>query len=72
MGLRVAVLLGDEVTEALAPDTPLWEGGRLADRGPPLAANAYLGCAELLAALATGAEVVLTGRVADPRCSSLP
>lgn len=66
LGLRVAVLLGDEVTEALAPDTPLWEGGRLADRGPPLAANAYLGCAELLAALATGAEVVLTGRVADP------
>ncbi len=65
-GLRIAVLLGDEVTEKLAPDTPLWEGGTIAERGVPVGANAYLGCEQLLPAIATGAEVILTGRVADP------
>lgn len=65
-GLRIAVLLGDEVTDALDPATPLWEGGTIGDRGRPVGANAYLGCEHLLSALATGAEVILTGRVADP------
>ncbi|MCS6779663.1 MAG: DUF1446 domain-containing protein [Geminicoccaceae bacterium] len=65
-GLRVAVLLGDEVGELLGPDTPLWEGGTLGERGAPVGANAYLGCEQLLPALSTGAEVILTGRVADP------
>ncbi len=65
-GLRVAVLLGDEVTDRLPPDTPLWEGGQLADRPGLVGANAYLGVEHLLPALATGAEVVITGRVADP------
>jgi hypothetical protein len=65
-GLRVAVLLGDEVSGMLDPDTPLWEGGRLADRPGLVGANAYLGVEELLPALETGAEVILTGRVADP------
>ena len=65
-GLRVAILLGDEVSGVLDPDTPLWEGGRLADRPGLVGANAYLGVQELLPALETGAEVILTGRVADP------
>lgn len=65
-GLRVALLLGDEVSAELGPDTPLWEGGTIAERGVPVGANAYLGCEQLLPALATGAEVILTGRVADP------
>jgi len=33
--------------------------------GPPISANAYLGADALLPALATGAEVIITGRVAD-------
>ena len=33
---------------------------------PLISANAYLGSADVLPALATGADVVITGRVADP------
>lgn len=66
-GLRIAVLEGDEVTDRLPPATPLWEGGTVATAGFPLVgANAYLGTDALLPALDTGAEVVITGRVADP------
>lgn len=65
-GLAVAVLEGDEVGDRLGAETRLWEGGRLAERPGLVGANAYLGAEHLLPALATGAAVVLTGRVADP------
>lgn len=66
-GLRVAAVLGDDVTALLAPDTPLLEGGTIAAVGRPMVgANAYLGADAILPAIETGAEVVLTGRVADP------
>lgn len=68
-GLTVAAVLGDEVTDRLGPDTVLFDhGGRtIAEVGKPMVgANAYLGIDAILPALETGADVVITGRVADP------
>ncbi len=68
---RVAVLHGDDVLTAL-----MQHGSHLMlqDRQMTVAdwadrlvsANAYLGAEHLLPAIATGAEVIITGRVADP------
>jgi Acyclic terpene utilisation family protein AtuA len=68
--LRVAVVGGDDVLPwvrandvALLDSTPQ----RASDLGERLiSANAYLGADALLPALASGADVVITGRVADP------
>jgi Acyclic terpene utilisation family protein AtuA len=70
--LRVAVVLGDDVLDWVQQpgqiDLPLIDsadcvrslGGRL------ISANAYLGADALLPALAAKADVIVTGRVADP------
>ena len=67
---RCAVLLGDDVRDAVAarPGLPLMEtDAPLESILPRMAsANAYLGADAVIAALATGAPVVVTGRVADP------
>ena len=67
--LRVAVLTGDDVlpwvrsNDAALLDSPQ----RASDLGDRLiSANAYLGADALLPALASGADVIITGRVADP------
>jgi hypothetical protein len=69
-GLRVAVITGDDVMEAVsaAPQLPLMDSPlTLSDCLPQLvSANAYLGADALLPALQQNADVVVTGRVADP------
>jgi hypothetical protein len=65
--VKVAVVTGDDVLGALPADACAMEGGALlSDYAPLVSANAYLGIDAVLPALATGADVVITGRVADP------
>jgi hypothetical protein len=66
----VAVVLGDDVAEIVRanPQLPLMESGEPVESLLPrmASANAYLGADVINDALATGAPVVITGRVADP------
>ncbi|MBG9390562.1 acyclic terpene utilization AtuA family protein [Caenimonas aquaedulcis] len=64
--LKVAVVQGDDLIASLAPER-LAELLPAALQGKPLvSANAYLGAVEIAQALQAGADVVVTGRVADP------
>lgn len=68
-GLKIAAVRGDDVREELVAD-----GVRVEETGESAAtmdnrlvsANAYLGAGPIVEALAGGADVVITGRVADP------
>ena len=67
--LRVAVVTGDDVLPwMLANDAPLLESDETVRslHGRLVSANAYLGADALLPALRADADVVITGRVADP------
>ena len=67
-GLRVAAVTGDDVLEAARRDDLALDAhgsvSRLGNR--IVSANAYTGAAPIAAALAAGADVVVTGRTADP------
>jgi hypothetical protein len=64
---RVAVVTGDDVLAGLDLAVPALEDGiPLGEHGEVVSANAYLGADAVIAALDSGADVVLTGRVADP------
>jgi hypothetical protein len=68
-GLKVAALTGDDVLDALQADPSLLldNGASLGSLGERLiSANAYLGAAGIVEALRADADVVITGRVADP------
>ncbi len=71
--LTIGVVSGDDVLELLGTATAA-DDFRNLDSGEPLAAvrdrlvtaNAYMGCAGIVRALDAGADIVITGRVADP------
>ncbi|HEY5795117.1 MAG TPA: acyclic terpene utilization AtuA family protein [Bosea sp. (in: a-proteobacteria)] len=68
-GLKVAAVTGDDVTAAVSDGAcRILEDGRpVAGLGPSLiSANAYLGAEPIVQALAAGADIVITGRAADP------
>ena len=68
-GLKIAAVTGDDVLEAVkAGDYRIEEtGGRVNDLGNRIvSANAYLGAEPVVEALASGADVVITGRIGDP------
>jgi hypothetical protein len=65
--VKVAAVTGDDVLDALDLDAPTMEDGLPLSRYAPLvSANAYLGAEALLPALASGAGILVAGRVADP------
>jgi hypothetical protein len=67
-GLKIAAITGDDVLDQLrAGDYRDDTGAPVMDLGARLlSANAYLGAQPLVDALAAGADIVVTGRVADP------
>ncbi|WP_042691447.1 acyclic terpene utilization AtuA family protein [Azospirillum sp. B506] len=68
-GLKIAAVSGDDVLETLkSGDHRIEETGEpvSAMAGKLVSANAYLGAAPIVAALKAGADIVITGRVADP------
>ena len=68
-GLKVAAVTGDDVLAVLkaSPEQMLDNGATIASLGDRLiSANAYLGAEGIVEALEADADVVITGRVADP------
>jgi hypothetical protein len=67
VAVSVAALSGDDVFSQVTGEEIAWETGKpIKASGPLLSANAYLGIEALLPALATDADIIITGRVADP------
>jgi hypothetical protein len=65
--VKVAAVTGDDVLDLLDLEAPTMESGvPLSRYAPIVSANVYLGAEAMLPALASGADVVVTGRVADP------
>src|SRR5450830_202388 len=68
-GLKIAAITGDDVLNIVQRDDY-----RIEDNGQPvrslgeqlISANAYLGAQPIVAALQAGADIVITGRIADP------
>jgi hypothetical protein len=65
--IRIAVVTGDDVLAAIESGMPTLESGTSIDAcGELVSANAYLGAEALMPALDSGADIIITGRVADP------
>jgi len=69
VGLKVAAVTGDDALELLRRGELRAEEGGVAISSlehRAVSANAYIGAAPIVEALASGADVVITGRAADP------
>ncbi|CAG2267248.1 ABC transporter substrate-binding protein [Burkholderia sola] len=74
-GLKVAAVEGDDVLDVVLRGAFRFEESGddvAAYRDRIVSANAYLGAAPIVDALAAGADVVMTGRVADPSLFAAP
>ena len=67
-GLRIAAVTGDDVLHQMPGSYAFMENGKpvASVAGRLVSANAYLGAGPIIEALAAGADIVLTGRAADP------
>lgn len=65
--LKVAALTGDDVLSSITGNEKVIENNRtISESGILVSANAYLGIEGILEALAADADIIITGRVADP------
>jgi hypothetical protein len=65
--LKIAAITGDDVLARISGRHRLLEGGTAAEwPGEMIAANVYLGAEPVVQALEEGADIIITGRVADP------
>ncbi|WP_180902593.1 acyclic terpene utilization AtuA family protein [Martelella soudanensis] len=68
-GLKIAIVTGDDLHGQIdIANAERWDGdGRLPEfTGEIVAVNAYIGARAIAEAITSGADVVVTGRVADP------
>ena len=74
--LKIAYVEGDDITSQLNryyDERVLENGKRLEEMKPSLiSANVYMGAEGIVRALASGADIVITGRVSDPALSIGP
>jgi hypothetical protein len=67
ISIKVAAVTGDDVFDQINPNEKSLETGEaLSKGGPIISANAYLGVEGILEALQSDADIIITGRVADP------
>ena len=75
-GIKIAALIGDDVIDNIEKykDILVWETGKSLGEldGEIVSANAYLGVEGIIEALEMGADVIITGRVADPAIFMAP
>jgi hypothetical protein len=65
--LKVAAITGDDVFDKIDFENPAMETYLpISNAGKPVSANAYLGAAGIIDALKAEADVIITGRIADP------
>ncbi|MDN4492618.1 acyclic terpene utilization AtuA family protein [Ureibacillus aquaedulcis] len=67
ISIKVAAVIGDDVMAHIHAEERSLEGNLpLSSYGQLISANAYLGAEAILPALESGADIIITGRVADP------
>jgi hypothetical protein len=67
LNFRIAVIEGDDVLDRLSQDMSVMESGKKISSYPRvISANAYLGIEAILPGLVADANIIITGRVADP------
>lgn len=75
-GMKIVCVVGDDILPIIDryQDTTVWETGEPLSKldGQVVSANVYLGVEGIIKALEAGADVVITGRVADPAIFMAP
>ncbi len=75
-GMKIVCVIGDDILPMIDKyqDTEVWETHEPLAKldGQVVSANAYLGVEGIIKALEAGADVVITGRVADPAIFMAP